>query len=215
MKKNKIISIAIAVVALIILAVILKPKSEYVASSLSDAPTPKTELKNEPIQMPSITDRLKSALVKYSGKFDASNYRDDANSLKSELDEFAGALKLADLGARDSLTANKKLAASLKNKIIALQIQEFPKMRKHYADFAAKKLWSDDMEVNANGSGYTKLMLISAKFAANKNKESAQDAIRGVVSALRFKQVAYKWYSGESEYTYYPLDTPKDSAPVE
>ena len=47
-------------------------------------------------------------------------------------------------------------------------------------------------------------------FSVNANIDDAQKALHEFVTKLRFKEVQYRMYKGDDEYTRYKLDTPSD-----
>lgn len=105
----------------------------------------------------------------------------------------------------------KNLGKKLKSKVSRIQINEFPKLRKQYAKIVAEKMWENDIEVSANGTGRKYINFTGGVFAANKNKKDFQTQVQEVLKMFRFKQARYRWYKGESEYTYYTIYEGKDS----
>ena len=99
--------------------------------------------------------------------------------------------------------------------MLALQISEFPKMRKAYIDVVADKLWEENITVTAQGNGNTVVNITGGIFVNNKNKKQMQETLSDVLKSFRFKQVRYRWYKDEDEYTYYDLSVPKDNELVE
>jgi len=108
----------------------------------------------------------------------------------------------------------KNLGKKLKTKVSRIQIREFPNLRKQYAKIVANKMWENDIEVSANGTGKKYINFSGGVFAANKNKKEFQIQVQEVLNMFRFKQSRYRWYKGESEYTYYTMFEGKDSEPV-
>lgn len=108
----------------------------------------------------------------------------------------------------------KNLGKKLKTKVSRIQIREFPNLRKQYAKIVANKMWENDIEVSANGTGKRYINFSGGVFAANKNKKEFQTQVQEVLNMFRFKQARYRWYKGESEYTYYTMYEGKDSEPV-
>lgn len=105
----------------------------------------------------------------------------------------------------------KNLGKKLKSKVSRIQIKEFPNLRKQYAKIVAEKMWENDIEVSANGNGRKYINFTGGVFAANKNKKDFQTQVQEVLKMFRFKQARYRWYKGESEYTYYTIYEGKDS----
>ena len=104
-----------------------------------------------------------------------------------------------------------KLTADLEERVRAYQVKNFPKVRRAYYEFAKKTLWENDVDVDLSGSGNTVLKFTAGHFAANKNIKMTQESLSEMLTILRFKQTQYRWYKGEDEYTYYKMETPKDS----
>ena len=114
-------------------------------------------------------------------------------------------------GEKSSSDEDKKLTAELKKKLIAKQVQEYPKMRKAYAEYAHKLLWEQDIDVTSSGSTNATLTLVGAVFASNTGIASVESNIEEMLKELRFKKVNYKWIQHEEEYQYFDLKTPNDS----
>lgn len=108
----------------------------------------------------------------------------------------------------------KTLGNRLKSRVSKIQIREFPNLRKQYAKIVANKMWENDIEVYANGTGKRYINFTGGVFAANKNKKDFQIQLQEVLKMFRFKQSRYRWYKGEDEYTYYTMYEGKDSEPV-
>lgn len=106
---------------------------------------------------------------------------------------------------------NKKLANTLKNKVVARQVKEFPKLRKAYGKVIANKLWENNIYVSTTGPANTIINLTGGLFADNKNIAETQKILSEVLIQFRFKDVTYRWYKGADDYTYFNLETPKDS----
>ncbi|GAA5089551.1 hypothetical protein GCM10023210_14530 [Chryseobacterium ginsengisoli] len=109
----------------------------------------------------------------------------------------------------------KDLAKQLENKVSDSQVQNFPKLRAIYYKLMESKLWEHDISVTVGGKRNTILNLTAGYFAANKNIKDTQETLNEMLTSLRFKQINYRWYKGEDEYTYYKIDSPKDSEVVE
>lgn len=109
----------------------------------------------------------------------------------------------------------QKLAADLEKKVVTSQILTFPKLRLAYYKLIKEKLWENDVEVRIIGSKNKTLQFTAGYFAANKNIQETQTTLYEMLSNLRFSQTQYKWYSGDDEYTYYNIESPKDSEIIE
>jgi hypothetical protein len=108
-----------------------------------------------------------------------------------------------------------KLTAELQKKVIASQQKNFPRVRKAYYEFIKNKLWENDVYVDISGNGNTVIKFTGGFFAANKNIKETQEALSEMLILLRFKQTQYRWYRGQDEFTYYTIESSKDSELVE
>lgn len=106
---------------------------------------------------------------------------------------------------------SKSFAVSLEKAISQTQIREFPLMRQAYAKMMKEKMWESNMEVSISGTASKVLDLQWYAFANNATIKSTHDTLGSMMRALRFTRVNYKW-SEYSKYTYFDLDTSKDSA---
>jgi hypothetical protein len=107
--------------------------------------------------------------------------------------------------------AVQKAAATLREKIAVLQVREFPKMRRAWAQAANREMWEHDVTVSAIGARATTLNLIGGTFAANHNIRTTEDALSRVLQRLRFRRTQYRWFRDASEYTYFTYTTPDDA----
>lgn len=105
----------------------------------------------------------------------------------------------------------QKLAKELERKVSKSQVKNFPKLRLAYYKLIKEKLWVNDIDVNVGGAKNTTLQFTAGIFAANKNIQETQNTLSEMFSNLRFKQIQYRWYKGDDEYTYYNIKSPKDS----
>ena len=105
-----------------------------------------------------------------------------------------------------------RLANQLEQRVSSIQIQEFPKMRKAYADVVAAALWENDIDVTVTGSGNNTIVFTGATFASNANiSASFSSDVKDTLEALRFDRATYKWFEYDSEPTTYELDSLADS----
>lgn len=138
-----------------------------------------------------------------------SSYHNSPTSLLEEADMFFEKTLLIKRGLKHDSLEIRDLSNQIKKYLTAAQISEFPKMRKFYAEFAAGKLWEQDIEVKSSGTGNRYLTFIGGTFAANKNKQDWQDAFSSVFRKLRYKRIYYKWYTYD-DGGYYPVDSLED-----
>ncbi len=120
-------------------------------------------------------------------------------------------LEKAESEKADSITT---LVKKIKKRLPVYQSKEFPILRKAYAKISNRLMWEHDIEVSIRGKNSSKLMLVGAAFATNKNIKTISESMREMVNRLRFKELHFKWYSRQDEYTYLTYDTPSDESPV-
>jgi hypothetical protein len=137
-------------------------------------------------------------------------YRGDLKSLQTELIVFGAWKILIDQADKDPNPEVQKLGKQLKKKVVALQIREFPILRREYAKFAKGVLWEHDCDVNLGGSKNTTIEFVATAFAANKNIKNSYETLYEQMKMFRFKRVQYKWSKYDDEYTYYTMPTPAD-----
>ncbi|OBQ46642.1 hypothetical protein JJL45_11615 [Tamlana sp. s12] len=136
------------------------------------------------------------------------------DALQMDIVVFASWAKIIKEAEESKEVEIQNLGKKLKSKVSRIQIREFPNLRKQYAKIVSKKMWENDIEVSANGTGKRYINFSGGVFAANKNKKDFQIQVQEVLNMFRFKQSRYRWYKGESEYTYYTMYEGKDSEPV-
>jgi hypothetical protein len=107
----------------------------------------------------------------------------------------------------------KGKVAELKKAVGKYQSKLLPKMRKSYSTAAGEKVWRSNLEVEVLGGNNSTIQLTGGILANNGNKEDMMKAMSEMVNKLRFKKVNMKWYQYDDEFTYYELETPKDTEP--
>ena len=160
-------------------------------------------------------EQLKRELASFEKPYDNSSYQGTIEAVQMELVLFGAYANIIKEGKDSPDEENKKLADQLQKKVTARQVKEFPVLRKNYAKVAAEKLWASDIYMTTSGSNNTIVNLTGGLFAANKNIAETQKTLLDILTQFRFKEIRYRWYKGADEFTYYKLDTPKDSDPVD
>ncbi|MEI6480302.1 MAG: hypothetical protein WCO12_02155 [bacterium] len=210
-RKHWILSVVIAIFALPILIGMIT--SIFISSDSTSAQ--QEVVPSKPI--PSLTERLKKT---NNDPYWTSNKQEDYSSLlKMKTQSLVLSTYANDVieGQKSSSDVDKKLASDLKQKLVAKQILEYPKMRKAYTEYAHDKLWEQDVDVTSSGVGNTSsgvgntsLTLVGSIFASNKSISTVENSIDEMVKELRFKRINYKWIQHEEEYQYFDLKTPSD-----
>lgn len=146
--------------------------------------------------------------------FDNSAYRGSVLALQIELALFSTLADMVNQHKDDPNEEIQALALQLERKVSALQVREFPLIRKDYVSVLAKEMWENNVDVESLGGNYKTIILTSGIFANNKNKADAQRLIQESLELFRFNQSRYKWYEYDDEYTYYDMESLADSEVV-
>lgn len=115
--------------------------------------------------------------------------------------------ELAKNNSQHSIDSISQYAKKLEKGLKSTQKIIFPKLRKNYIEIADRMLWEEDIDVVGSGKTIT---FIGGTFASNKNIKDFHEQLSEALSQYRFKQVRYKWYKGDDEYTYYTLHSLDD-----
>lgn len=145
--------------------------------------------------------------------FDGSGFRWSTESIIIESAMFWGYGWVVDEFINDPNSEVKNLATQLKSEVSALQIKEYPRMRKAYIDILDEKLWTSNIDVIAKWSDNWTIEFVGAIFANNQNKKDTADAYIEVLKSLRFDQINFKWYEYD-DITYFKIESLWDSEVV-
>ena len=156
-------------------------------------------------------EQLEREIKSVNDGVDFSTYRGTVDALQMELMLFGTWANIITEGENSDDPEIQKLVNQLKQKVANMQIKEFPKLRKEYANIVAKKMWENDIEVTYNGTNNKYINFSGGIFAANKNKQDFQNEVNEVLKMFRFNQSRYRWYKGADEYTYWTIYEGKDS----
>lgn len=143
--------------------------------------------------------------------FDGSTYRGDVTTLTIEVALFSTWANMAEEAKSNKNRTIQKLGRDILKYLKRLQVKEFPKIRADYAKFLKKMLWEENIVVSNYGTGKSTLQFTGGIFASNKNKKEFQSTLHQTLTDFRFKRTNYKWYKGADEYTYYKIESEKDS----
>lgn len=156
-------------------------------------------------------EQLEREIKSVNDGVDFSTYRGTLDALKMELILFGSWANIITEGENSDDPEIQKLAKQLKTKVANIQVREFPKLRKEYANIVSNKMWENDIEVTANGTNSKYINFSGGIFAANKNKKDFQNEVHEVLKMFRFNQSRYRWYKGENEHTYWIIYEGEDS----
>lgn len=162
-----------------------------------------------------IKEQLEREISSIDKGIDFTSYKESIESIQLELVLFQVWAKKINEAVNSNNKDINELGEKLATKVKNIQISEFPKLRKAYGEIVAKKLWTENIEVEVIGNNSKTIQFIGGIFANNKNKQETQETLSEILNLLRFKKVNYKWYKYDDEYTYYDLDYKKDNEIIE
>lgn len=171
----------------------------------------KKEKESELARIESVKTELRKEIESINKPLDTSNFRQSVVALQIELALFgAFAQKMSSYSGFDDAGV-KSLLNQYEQGVSRLQIGEFPKMRKSYAENIGKTLWENNITVSVGGTGNKTLTLTGAMFANNKNISTINSTIEESAKMFRFTRINYKWYKYDDTYTYFDIESVPDS----
>ncbi|MBV6442738.1 MAG: hypothetical protein EPGJADBJ_04462 [Saprospiraceae bacterium] len=188
----------------------MNPKNEQKPREASKEATQQVVTNEKKPDTISTVDALRKEIDFIKG-FDESTFRGSLEAAQGELALFYIWKTRIEQGLNHPDPNAQKAAAELKKAVINLQVRDYPKLRKEYANWLHNKTWEHDVDVQVTGKGNTILKLTGYHFAANRNIKEMQEILAVTPLEFRFKQVQYRWYSGANEYQYYDIKPPADS----
>lgn len=122
-----------------------------------------------------------------------------------------GLAQLIEEGRNFELTTEQELRRQdLRQALSRKQAEIFPTIRDNYGPALRQRLWQHDGYARTFGSGYRRIEVVNALFAANRNIAEFHGTVLEILLHLRFTRVDYKWYRQATEYSYYTLEVPSD-----
>lgn len=154
---------------------------------------------------------IKESIATLEKGIDFQPYYEDDNNIHS-------AVGLIDLWASqvgEGLSSDnptvRQLAEELKSLASIKQTKEFPNLRKAIFRYIKDKVWENDIDVKLQGSRNDIMFFTGRHFVLNKNIKKFQEEQSESFHKLRFKRIKFQWSKIASEYSYWDLDSPKDS----
>jgi hypothetical protein len=168
------------------------------------------KIASEENRVKEIKEKLQREVDSFDKPFDSSLYRDSVLSLTLEVALFNAWAEMVEQHKADKNPEVISLVKQLESKASALQVKEFPLIRKTYAEIMAKEMWTNNVEVESVGGSHKTIQLTAGMFANNANKAEAHQAIVESLKIFRFTQANYKWYEYDDKYTYFEIESPAD-----
>lgn len=186
--------------ALLVLFVGL-PLAISVLSNAASPNTPSTTATSTATDVKANPQTFKEALrkeIENTKSFDGDAMRKKrANGEESpalSIFETWGALVVDGKKSTDKETVD--LAKDLEKRASAIQIKEFPLMRKVTAERLKQVLWSQDIEVSFSGPKNNVLEFVGVVFARNQNIADIYGPASGNLKRLRFTDIKFRWANG-------------------
>lgn len=98
-----------------------------------------------------------------------------------------------------------------KSKLIKLKVSELPKLRVDYVKNTGESLWDRDIYIKVIGKNKDIIEFTGGIYAANRSKKQTQESLYDDFMILGFKKVIYKWYKGQTDYSYYTMNSNPDN----
>ena len=120
---------------------------------------------------------------------------------KNIIDELQSNLDLID----KTVEMSEKCGGAFRSKAARLKkslSKQMSKYRKTWTKRTNNYIWGNDMKATSYGKTIT---FIGGNFVLNSNIEDWHNASKDTLRMLGFTKVKYKWYDGDTEYTYYNL----------
>ena len=181
------------------------------ADSLNDIVLQLEAEKNKLEKKVKLKEQLQLEIASIDKGVDFSLYNGSVEALQMEIDLFHQWTILYYKGKNSDDPEIQKLAQQLINRVSRIQSNEFPRLRKEYANTASKLMWENDMKVSSSGTGNKYITFTGVIFAANKNKQEFHNEMNDVLKKFRFNQARYKWFDQASEYSYWTVYKGSDS----
>ena len=145
---------------------------------------------------------------------DFSNYYESHETLKWELILFNVWSQRIEEGENSDDIDVQNLTEELKNKVVEIQIKEFPKLRKLYLKYAKQLVATVETDTNIkmslDGSDNGYINFTGEVFMLESSVKILHQTIESGLIDFRFRQARYKKYEGDKGYIYYDLNSPYD-----
>jgi hypothetical protein len=109
----------------------------------------------------------------------------------------------------DAEAQSKRLR--FKEMLIHKQAEMLPALRNAYGPAMRNQLWEADGSGRTIGVGYKTVEFVSVAFARNANIKRIHTQIYENLLMLRFTRAQYKWVKSAREFSYYTLESPRDT----
>ena len=193
-----------------------KKTSQTLAVSrvFTEAELAEIEKQKEEAQLAQIEEkkkRIQKEIDSLNKPFDGSNFRGSLPVMQLELALFSAYATIVQEGKNHPDSGVKALANELERKTSQLQVNEFPKLRKAYADMIGKEMWEYNMDLAVGGTANKSITFTAGMFANNANIKQIQGTLQEALILFRFNRANYKWYKYDDEYTYFDIKSESDS----
>lgn len=176
-----------------------------------EAQAEKASLAKEEQRVTAAKERLQKEIDSFDKGINTAEYRDDVLSLQLEVALFGAWANIINEHKSDKNQEVVALASELERKASAFQTQEFPLIRKNYAELVAKTLWESNVEVETLGASHKTIQFTGGILANNANKADMHATVNEMLITLRFTKANYKWFEYDDRFTYYPIESVPDA----
>lgn len=202
---SKIAKYAIIITILAIFVVIVHNTRTKTTKKTSSVTSPTKSL-----QKPNRQDTI----IKYTRLLDQYNidqYKSSKLNVDNGVNLFYDCAIHIELALRSGDKKDSIAATILQNKLSMKQTQMFPLLRKNITDVWYSNLWDKDIDVTLEGYNNENISFTSSIFVRNKNKGDFYEGIKYILYKYRFKEVRFRWYKDQSDYTFYSSKSKNDN----
>lgn len=164
----------------------------------------------EAVSVASYVDNLRDQLTSVR-ELTARDFTESIDTIMFLLVLIDGWAELIEEGKDFQLTAEQEqMRQDLRQALSRKQAEIFPALRDKYGPALRQRLWEHDGYARTFDSGFRRIEIVNALFAANRNIAEFHATVRETLRKLRFTRVDYKWFRQATEYSYYTLEVPPD-----
>lgn len=162
------------------------------------------------VDEPDYSDRV-SSLLGVLRSMQAADYTQSMDMIGLALGAFrAGAEAIddgRDLDLDDAVAAERE---ALRRELGRRQAAILPALRDALGPILRKQLWIENGSARTIGAGFRTVEFVAAAFASNRNIQSIQEEMHGLLMEMRFTTARYRWFEQQQDYTYYTMKPPAD-----
>ncbi len=159
----------------------------------------------------SLTARLKAGIAQLEKPFSPAGFRGSEEALRAEIDLFASWARMVDQGDSSPRSEDRKLSATLREKIGQVQSKAFPALRRALVERLDQRYAKDRIRARCAGNGCSTLELVGPSFSDKRTLKNLHADLAPMLLAFRFGQLHGKTAADTDLYSGMTFDSPEDS----